>query len=262
MKNVFGTYEWAETTLNIINGCAHNCKYCFSKEMAIRFKRKEPQSWKEEELNMHQFNATIPSKKGAIMFPSTHDITPDNFKYTLPYLMRVLKTGNKVLLVTKPHLECIQQICDNCTEFKDKLLFRFTIGSINDEVLTFWEPYAPLYDERKKSLIYAFENGFQTSVSCEPMLDSNVEAVVLDLQKYVTDAIWIGKMNFVLRRLRVNGCLDPETEQRAVQLLEEQNDESIRALYERLKINPLIKWKDSIKKVVGIETPSISGQDI
>ena len=41
---VFGTYEWAVKNFNIVSGCSHNCKYCYSKEMAIRFKRKTPDS--------------------------------------------------------------------------------------------------------------------------------------------------------------------------------------------------------------------------
>ena len=167
------------------------------------------------------------------------------------FLSRILENNNRVLIVTKPHYECIKQICETCAEYRDKILFRFTIGSTDDAVLSFWEPGAPSYKERKQSLIYAFSNGFQTSVSCEPMLDSKVENVILDLQEYVTDAIWIGKMNFVMRRLKMNGCLDSDTEQRASKLLQEQDDGNIIALYNRLKNNPLIKWKESIKKVVG-----------
>ena len=50
-KQVFGTYEWAVSNANFINGCFHNCKYCYSKEMAIRFKRKTASNWElEEEL--------------------------------------------------------------------------------------------------------------------------------------------------------------------------------------------------------------------
>jgi len=34
-------------------------------------------------------------------------------------------------------------------------------------------------------LKFAYENGFETSVSCEPMLDDNTISLVTDLQKYV-----------------------------------------------------------------------------
>jgi hypothetical protein len=51
---------------------------------------------------------------------------------------------------------------------------------------------APSYAERKEALIYAFFSGFETSVSIEPMPDSeNIVLLVEDLELYVTDAIWI-----------------------------------------------------------------------
>ena len=50
-KQVFGTTEWATKNANFISGCIHNCKYCYSKEMAIRFKRKTSGNWAVEEIN-------------------------------------------------------------------------------------------------------------------------------------------------------------------------------------------------------------------
>ena len=125
------------------------------------------------------------------MFPSTHDITPSNLSYAIQHLHNILSAGNEVLIVTKPHLEVIERLCKEFADYKDKILFRFTIGSKNSEILKFWEPNATSYEERKASLIYAFENGFQTSLSCEPMLDDNVEGIVNDLQDYISETIWI-----------------------------------------------------------------------
>lgn len=34
-KPVFGTTEWAASNVNYLKGCSNDCKYCFSKEMAI-----------------------------------------------------------------------------------------------------------------------------------------------------------------------------------------------------------------------------------
>jgi len=48
-----------------------------------------------------------------------------------------------------------------------------------------------------------------------------------------------------------------------IELIEmNQRDEMIFAIYETYKDNPIIKWKDSIKKIVGIEPPPESGMDI
>ena len=64
------------------------------------------------------------------------------------------------------------KLCDDLREYKKNMLFRFTIGSMNNEILSFWDQYAPLYEERKQSLEFAFNAGYRTSVSVEPMLDS------------------------------------------------------------------------------------------
>lgn len=49
-KPVFGTTEWAASNVNYLKGCSNDCKYCYSKEMSIRFKRKTPETWKNEEV--------------------------------------------------------------------------------------------------------------------------------------------------------------------------------------------------------------------
>lgn len=260
-KPVFGTTEWAASNVNYLKGCSNDCKYCYSKEMSIRFKRKTPESWKDEEVNWAAYNKSIRCRDGYIMFPSTHDITPEHLTLAIDYLKRLLGDGNKVLIVSKPSYKCIKKICDTFGDYKDSILFRFTIGSTNSETLRFWEPNAPDYKERKKALVYAFKAGYETSISCEPMLDNRVDRVIDDLSPYVTDAIWLGKMNFAIRRLRTNGQLNAETLAAAEQLLEWQSDAAIRTLYKRYKNNPRIKWKESIKKVVGLEVSTIKGED-
>ena len=84
--------------------------------------------------------------------------------------------------------------------FKEQILFRFSIGACDNRILSYWEPNAPGYDERKECLIYAYQADFQTSVSVEPMLDSaNIDTLIGELSPYVTHSIWIGKMNHLGR---------------------------------------------------------------
>jgi DNA repair photolyase len=260
-KEVFGTTEWAERNANFISGCFHNCKYCYAKEMAIRFKRKTPENWEIEEVNMKKHDKRVKKTDGYIMFPSSHDITPENLCYSIPFLGKLVTAGNKVLIVTKPHLDVVQTICDIFTNFKDNILFRFTIGSVDSEVLKFWEPNAPDYEERKASLEYAFNNGYSTSVSCEPMLDINADILVAELESFVTDSIWIGKANFLIKRLKTNGFDNAGTIKIANELVASQSDENIQLLYNKLLRNDKVKWKESIKKVVGLEISTSKGID-
>ena len=55
--------------------------------------------------------------------------------------------------------------------------------------------------------------------------------------------------------------MDAENQAAAEQLLEWQNDAAIKQLYNKYKDNPQIKWKESIKKVVGLEVSTIKGED-
>ena len=140
------------------------------------------------------------------------------------------------------------------------MLFRFTIGACDDTVLSYWEPNAPNYDERRNCLAYAYIKGFQTSVSVEPMLDSaNIDMLIEDLMPYITDSIWIGMMNHTGR---FGKNANPVLQQAIEKIMRGQTDSIIKAIYQRHKNNPMIKWKAEIKKVVGIPLPKKSGMDM
>lgn len=260
---VFGTYEWAQHTLNIIDGCIHNCKYCYSKEMAIRFKRKTVSNW-ETEVIRKDLLSKIKKYSGKIMFPSTHDISPENLKVNTDFIKKLLAKNNEILIVSKPHIECIKYMCHELSRFKNNILFRFSIGSMDSDILKIWEPGAPSFEERFESLKYAFDMGFQTSISCEPMLDSvdNIINLVELVQDFVTDSIWIGKPNFLNRRLKMNGFDDEFMLNVSSELLKQHSDEKIWILYLALKNNSKIKWKESIKNIIGIKLPDAIGMDI
>ncbi|HQO39114.1 MAG TPA: radical SAM protein, partial [Spirochaetota bacterium] len=176
MPRATGTREWAAHSRNIYVGCANDCTYCYAKAMAIRFGRKTADSWKAMELQPAALRKTTKTG-GHIMFPTTHDITPAVADTCISYLEKLLCAGNELLIMSKPHYECVVRMCDAFADYKDQILFRFTIGSANDEVLKLWEPGAPSYLERVKALQYAFRVGFNTSVSCEPMLDFEIGKV-------------------------------------------------------------------------------------
>lgn len=260
-KLVFGTCEWATENANFISGCIHDCKYCYSKEMAIRFKRKMPSNWTEEEVNYKQLKKKFKKVNGYIMFPSSHDISPDNLENSMIFLKNLLENDNDILIVTKPHLLVIERICSKFKDYKQNILFRFTIGSSSSETLRFWEPNAPSFEERIESLKYAFNNGFKTSISCEPILDIEPDSLINQIIPFVTDAIWIGKANFLLRRLKMNGINDKETIQKAEELNSLQSESWIGVVFLKWKDNPKIKWKESIKKVVNIKVSTIKGLD-
>ena len=249
-----GTAEWAEVTENISRGCSNNCLYCYAASYANRFKLKARSEWEHEEFTKRAAITSYPARKGVVMFPSSHDITPFNVEACIRFAKLMLKKGNNLLIVSKPRLECIRLVLKELNEFKEQILFRFTIGTLTDDISLMWEPGAPLPSERIEALSLARASGFRTSVSIEPMLEdaAGAIAVVEAVRPFVTDTIWIGKMNKV--RLRVKSE-DPAIQKAVDKVTTElQSDESIMTLYRHFKDDLMIRWKDSIKDVVARAT--------
>lgn len=259
---VSGTEEWAKINVNIQAGCNRGCKYCYAARMAILYGRTTPDKWTEPVIDKTKANKQYRKRSGRVMFPTTHDISADNIQHCLRVLERLLVSGNEVLIVSKPEFSCIKAICCSLGAFRNQILFRFTIGSADDAVLRKWEPNSPSFDERLRCLKYAHESGFKTSVSCEPMLDTKIEKIIRAVSPYVTDTIWLGRANMLRQTIGMNCPGDEEVKALANQLLAEQTDDWILALYNNFKNNPIIRFKDSIKKVVGLIRPTIKGLDI
>ena len=95
----------------------------------------------------------------------------------------------------------------------------------------------------------SYNLGYQTSVSCEPLLDRNVDDLINQLSPFVTDTIWIGKPNKLLYRTRLNGHGDPETIEKCNELLSWITDaDFLINMYNKYKDNPMIQWKDTTWK--------------
>lgn len=258
---VTGTKEWAAENVNIQTGCEHDCRYCYAKCMALRFRRTTADGWREPVLRPRDVSMNRGRCPGTIMFPSTHDITPLNVEACIGVLEKMLAAGNRVLIVSKPHLECVRKVCDRLAQYRDRILFRFTIGSVDARVLKYWEPGAPAFAERLASLRYAREQGYATSVSCEPMLDANIDAVIKAVRPYASHSIWLGRANRLVQAVTVNCPGDSQAIAMARELKKTWNDEAVRGLYERYKKDPLIRFKDSIKRVVGLPESAEKGLD-
>ena len=261
-KKVHGTHEWAVHSVNIQTGCEHSCLYCYAKSMSIRHKQSTAASWSVPRIRPHDVERTFRKLHGRIMFPTSHDITESNLIECLRVLKGLLNAGNEVLIVTKPHLSCIRELCSQLEGNKKQVVFRFTIGSADDSVLRFWEPDAPAYKERIKGLMWAYGHGYQTSVSAEPMLDDDIDKVILDTKPYVTDSIWLGRANQLRARVSLNCPRDSRARKKTEELLALHSDEWIWELFNRYKHDPIVKYKDSVKKVVGLVRPARSGLDI
>jgi DNA repair photolyase len=239
-----GTKEWADHNVNCIKGCYNNCRYCYAMLMAKRFGRATNNTWKKMTIREDVVNTKFRKFSGRVMFPSSHDIfdMPDYENACFTVLENLLKSSNEVLVTTKPRLAIIKKIDREFSGYKEQIQFRFTITSSDDQLLKFWEPNAPLLEERLKSLQYAFKKGYKTSVSIEPFLDFDPKPLVEIISPYVTESIWLGIMNYIPR----NNVRKAEISYYD-SIRKNYSEEHLREIFEIFNECPKIRWKDSIK---------------
>jgi len=246
-----GTKEWSEVSKNLFIGCKHNCIYCYGRlQTPCRVRAKwYGIPWEIMTPTLEAFEKPKLYDGKQIMFPTIHDILPENLPYTMKYLEGLLKMGNKILIVSKPHFECIETICKGFSEFKPQILFRFSIGSTNSNFLKLFEPNAPTFEERFDCLEYAYTQGYQTSVSCEPRYDVNMIPLIKTLMPYVNDTIWIGQINHLkdLDMSRLN-----QSKQRLIKdiINSVQSIKNTIKTFQALKDNPKIKYKYEVRKLI------------
>jgi len=259
-RRIAGTREWAVAEIDCCAGCSHGCRYCYARyREVVATGRIAPEQWPKPAIRGGDVERDYPLYDGQVMFPANHDIQPEIVDDCIVVLQKLVAAGNKVLVVSKPHLQCIDKICRILRSNREQILFRFSITAGDDDILRFWEPGAPCFCERLASLRHAYAQGYATSVSIEPMLDSeNIVSLVAACAPHVSHSIWIGKMNKTEQRVC---CEDEETPVRLQRLRQGQTDAKIRDIYSRLKDNPLVRWKESIKEVVQLKLAEKPGED-
>lgn len=237
-----GTREWMPNSRNRCRGCKNNCRYCYGKLRAIRYKQATEENWPE--MRLLKVRQSTKKADGGIMFPTTHDLHIEHVDWWGPFLREMLENGNDVLVVSKPEYAAIKWICDQFRGYRDKIEFRFTIGTNDDKTAAYWEPGAPAPSDRLMALALAAIMGYKTSISMEPLLIAQPKEIIDRLfMGCVTGEIWIGCMNHY--------DLNPEIpeEERQIQI---QSPENMNNVYESLKDNPQIRWKDSVQRLLGI----------
>lgn len=275
MKNgVSGTREWSVASVNCAKGCSNGCYYCFAREMAVRFGRVDgPVEW-QSNVEIHRKSGKECRKyNGTVMFPTTHDITLETLQPSFEVLRNLLVAGNDVLIVSKPSLHCIEVLGRALSKWMEHIQFRFSIGCLSGEISKTWEPHAPTIAERLACLHLARCLGYRTSVSMEPMLNPEVITEEFHfIASKVTETVWLGKVNHLRKRVVVQKLFllpgygiqisqDGVPPNEIDRLEAAQSDDNIQRIYKALKDDPKVRWKEDIKKVVGIPLETEAGTD-
>jgi len=263
MAHRTGTREWSDASINCCFGCSHGCLYCYARAAALRFGRlSDGCCWTAEnpdaQLAVRAWNETPwGRRRGVVMFPTTHDISQRNAGVCLNTLTGLLYSGNRVLVVSKAghHVPYLVKAARDLAKGRGSVELRVSVTCADDDIRTFWEPHAPDIGERLGSLLDAHRLGLQTSVAVEPCLEIGaVAGLVRTLTRHchVRGEIWVGAANKL--RQRTAWCRDlPGMEAEIADVEAGQTPERMREVYEALKANPQVRWKDSYQKALGID---------
>lgn len=254
IKGKTGTRELSKFSLNAGKGCGNQCRYCYARYNACygRFKTMTEVEHMTFVPNNDRINKPAKKMNGVIMFPTVHDITPDNLNDCMTMIRKNLDKGNEMLIVSKANTKCFDLMTKAYADYKSQLHFMVTIGSICDDVLKFWDTEAPSFDDRLTSLVMAYSRGYKTSVLCEPMLDAFPTHLYAACVEYVTESIWFGMLNKMDQRCDFTGV--SEADMKYIQVVRETHNKTfIKCMYELMKDYPKIKFKDSITKLLGLE---------
>jgi len=200
--------------------------------------------------NQKKVDRSYGKMAGVVMFPTCHDITPRNLSEYLVVLRKLLEAGNQVLITSKPTWSCVTMICETLKEFSRQITFRFTIGSIEDEVLEFWEPATPRFKQRLACLSYAFESGFTTSVSCEPFLDAWPQHVYEATRPYLTDSFWLGLLNRLEQRVDLAGIPQQLIERFVTPVRKAQTPAMLAEYHKVFEGKPYVKFKKEFRDAI------------
>ena len=249
--------EWAGAYYNMEQGCTNACRYCYARAMAVRQRRctvtgwGDPQPYKTWMAGANKYHSG-----DLVMFPTTHDITPDNIDRACIALRRLINAGNRVLIVSKPRRACIDrliQTADQTIGGREAVSFRLTITTVEPDVSRLWEPGASLPDERLDCLAAVAAAGYNISVSSEPWIGGLDEAI--DIHAAVIDACptiscqWFGREALPEYRIGLEGT--PEAGRCLDYILSAQTPAACRAVYNQFKNNDLIRFKNDFMKLIG-----------
>jgi hypothetical protein len=226
--------------------------------MALRFGRiKTFSEWNTPHIRTAEVAKQRRKLDGVIMFQGASDITHRNASECLVVLRKLLEAGNEVLIVSKPAWNVVQLMMESLKYWQSQVMFRFTIGSSFDNVLKFWEPGAPNFESRIKSLSCAFLEGWRTSVSCEPYLDCHPAHIVAlyeqcapFLSRDPAGGMWFGMLRHWNSRVDLAGATEQQIKLYVEPLRVAQGDAFVRLLVKELDGKPHVRWKDSIREMI------------
>lgn len=255
----FGTHEWCNVTFNSSKSCEGGCLFCYAWIDAIFRGREGKDDYGIKMLEKDEWWQVWADReeKFIIMYPSIHDTNTKNMAQVFFNISLMMLAKNVyVLFVTKPNYTVMKLFAKLLYQYRDRIFFRLTMTTNDEEQLKFWEPNAPSFNDRLKSIKLLCKRGFQTSVSCEPMMPpmmvgnyvESMIAYVDSILPYVQHEFWLGMMNHVPVERYHNAPLTEEMRQKFASVTQYYTEANIVALVRHYHQHPKIQWKESVKR--------------
>ncbi len=200
--------EYADYSLNHVEGCAHGCKFpCYAMMMKKRCGViKNYHDWIRPKIvsnALELLENEIPRYKHKINYVHLCFSTdPFMYKYprisslTLKIIERLNKDNIRCNVLTKG---IYPKVLTNTKKYGDRNEYGITLVSRDNGFKKKFEPFSAPYRKRIESLKYLHENGLKTWVSMEPYPTPNLApqklSEVLKTVSFV-DKIIFGKLNY------------------------------------------------------------------
>ena len=262
----FGTQEWVSVSVNTHLNCPFQCYYCYAYNLISKWGSKYGLT--EDEINNKilvrkeeekiKFRV-INHKDFVVMYPSMHDFIDDDVDFHIKFIKERILCHDKIqlLLVTKAPYTTIKAIAEELMEYKERITWRTTITSNDSTILEEYEPFAPSFEERIRTVRCLNELGYRTSVSVEPLLIpkavknnkfENVVNFINQLLSIANNKIWIGFMNHIPKTKYHGKDITPELKKLFGRIDDFNKGDWIERIVHHFYSNPRIYWKESIKK--------------
>ncbi len=197
--------EYADYTINHVEGCSHGCMYpCYAMMLAKRFgKVKTYEEWCRPKIveNAEELLAyEIPKYKDKIEYVHLC-FTTDPFMYGYDEISKL--SIRLIKQLNNSHIKCTAltkgTLPLELSELSDENEFGITLVSIDETYREKYEPFSAPASSRIESLYELHKRGIKTWVSIEPYPTPNIiEQDIKDILKPVefADKIIFGRLNY------------------------------------------------------------------
>lgn len=192
--------EYSPLALNLYLDCSHGCKYCYAPAIQRKgdayYKVASPRKNIIDSLE-RELQRNSPKQQVLLSFiGDVYSITSDEGATTRAALELLSKYHVPTAVLTKGGARCLRDI-DVLKTFGEHFQIGATLTFMDEKKSLEWEPGAASPEERLQVLKELHDEGIQTFVSCEPVIEpeETLKLIKRTLKDNSVDIYKVGKLN-------------------------------------------------------------------